>query len=80
MYQQERKDKFEYTITETVCTLSTYQDTAKELNWISYGKRDPKLDIRNWKHGEDGDRMLKGITLNREEARALREALNQMNL
>jgi hypothetical protein len=41
----------------------------KELNLVSWGGREAKLDIRDW--AADRQKMSKGITLTREEAAAL---------
>jgi hypothetical protein len=38
---------------------------TKELNLISWNKREPKYDIRDW--SPDHDKMGKGITLTEEE-------------
>lgn len=46
---------------------------AKELNLISWNQRPPKLDIREW--SEDHQQMGKGVTLTKEEARLLCDAL-----
>lgn len=51
---------------------------AKQLNLISWNDREPKYDIRDW--SPDGQTMGKGVTLSREELKALREILNQMDL
>ena len=51
---------------------------AKELNLISWNDRDPKYDLRDW--SADGAKMGKGLTLSREELRALRELLNTLEL
>jgi hypothetical protein len=45
----------------------------KELNLVSWGGRQPKLDIRDW--SPDHEKMGKGITLTPEEAAKLRELL-----
>jgi hypothetical protein len=47
----------------------------KELNLVSWNGRTPKLDLRDWAPGHE--KMGKGITLTREEARTLRELLDQ---
>ena len=50
----------------------------KELNLISWNEREPVLDIRTW--SPDHEKMGKGITIPTEEAKALREMLNKLNL
>jgi hypothetical protein len=42
---------------------------TKELNLVSWNGREAKYDIREW--SEDHKKMGKGITLGRDEARAL---------
>jgi len=46
----------------------------KELNWVSWNGREPKLDIREW--SPDHQKMGKGITLTKDEAAKLVELLN----
>ena len=54
---------------------------SKELSLISYNGANAVYDIRNWTDYHDEEaRMGKGITLNREELKALRDALNGMDL
>jgi hypothetical protein len=45
----------------------------KELNWVSWSGRSPKLDIREWAPGHE--KMGKGVTLTQEEAAKLAELL-----
>ena len=59
-----------YEIIEELGVLSsTASGWQKELNFISWNEGDPKYDIRQW--GPDHQRMGKGISLSREEAKAL---------
>ena len=51
---------------------------TKELNLISWNDREPKYDLRDW--SADREKMGKGVTLSREELRALRELLNSLEL
>lgn len=48
----------------------------KELNLVSWNEEEPRLDIRQW--SPNHSKMGKGISLNREEARILRELLNKI--
>lgn len=75
-----RSNYFNYSITQHIATLSAVGDTSKELNVVSYNGAQPKLDIRSWKRTGDGEQILKGLTLTAEEAEALRDALNQLDL
>lgn len=49
----------------------------KELNLVSWNGREAKYDLREWAPGHE--KMGKGVTLSKEEARALRDALNQVD-
>lgn len=69
--------KFE--ITKKIGVLSKANSGwTKELNLISWNDRDPKYDIRDW--SADGEKMGKGVTLSKDELRALRDLLNSMEL
>jgi len=74
--------EFNYNIEEEIAVLSeNAKGYSKELNYISYNGAPKKLDIRTWSTDEDGEkRMGKGITLTNEEAAALRDALNELEL
>lgn len=50
----------------------------KELNLISWNGREAKYDIRDW--SEDHSKMGKGITLDLDELKALKELLNSMDI
>lgn len=71
-----REKKFTYEITEHIATLKEAGYRTKEMNLISYNGASPKYDIRVWMHFDEGIKMGKGITLDADEARALRDALN----
>lgn len=72
---QNKDNNFTYEIKKHIATLSTnsYENTALELNLISYRGAEPKLDLRKWDKG--ANKLLKGVTLNREEAIKLKNAL-----
>jgi hypothetical protein len=55
------------------CLSETGRGWRKELNFVSWNEREPKLDIRDW--NEDHSRMGKGVTFSREEAVKLYELL-----
>ena len=68
-----------YEITERLAVLSTSsRGWSKELNLVSWNDRPAKFDLREW--APDHSRMGKGITLSDEEAKMLREALNEIVL
>lgn len=71
-----QKTAFNYQIVEHIATLSQSGDTSKELNLISYNGSPAKYDIRSWKRADGEEKLLKGLTLTGEEARALKEALD----
>ncbi len=71
--------EIKYEITETLGTLSeNSKGWTKELNLVSWNDRAPKYDIRDW--APDHEKMSKGITLNADEIRKLRDLLNGMDL
>jgi hypothetical protein len=47
----------------------------KEVNFVSWNKREPKIDIRDW--DPEHKKMGKGITLTREEAERLLTLLKE---
>lgn len=70
-----------FEIVESYATLSNYQDITKEFNLINYGGKEPLFDIRKWDRSPIAERqMLKGVTLNKDEMRKLKEAINKLDL
>lgn len=68
-----------YEITEELAVLSeSAKGWTKEINMVSWNDRDPKIDIREW--SPEHERMGKGVTLSKEEAKILRDALNKIDL
>jgi hypothetical protein len=68
-----------YEIVKQVGVLSTSTSGwTKELNFMSWNDREPKYDIREW--SPDRERRGKGVTLSREELKALKELLNSIEL
>lgn len=71
--------EFRYEITEELGVLSdSPTGWTKEVNMVSWNGREAKLDIRDW--APEHEKMAKGITLNKDEARKLRDILNDMDL
>jgi len=69
--------KFE--LIEKIGVLSTSASGwTKELNLVSWNEQEPKYDLRDW--SPDRQRRGKGVTLSKEELRALKELLNQIEL
>lgn len=50
----------------------------KEINIISWNSKAAKLDIRSWDTSHK--KMSKGITLNKEEVKKIREMLNAIDI
>lgn len=68
--------EIEFAITQHLGVLGeASKGWKKELNMVSWNKREPKFDLRDWDPGHE--KMGKGITLTREEALALRRILNE---
>lgn len=67
---------FNYEIVERIAVLSENGNTVKELNKVSYNGSPAKYDLRSWKRENGEEKLLKGLTLNDEEAAALKAALN----
>ena len=78
------KSEFHYEIEQNFEVLSQRETTTgtqytKEFNLISYSDAEPVYDIRNWTENSEGQRRMgKGITLNLDEIRQLRDALNDL--
>ncbi len=71
--------ELKYDITKSCGVLSTSaRGWTKELNYVSWNDRDPRLDLREW--APNHDRMGKGMTLSIEEAKALKEILNKLDI
>jgi len=71
--------EFKFEIIEEIIILSeSSKNWTKELNLISWNGREAKLDIRDW--APNKEKMGKGITLSKEEAKKLRDALNKLEL
>ena len=62
-----------FTIVKHIAVLSVSKSGwKKELNLVSWNKREPKYDIREW--DEEHKSMGKGITLSTEELDTLIDA------
>lgn len=71
--------EIKYEIREELGVLSeSSKGWTKELNMVSWNDRDPKFDIREWAPGHE--RMGKGVTLNREEMKKIKDILNEIDL
>jgi len=67
-----------FNILNTIATLSDKDDITKEFNLVQYKDlKNPILDIRKWDNSNNDKKMLKGITLTEDEAKKLKDALNE---
>lgn len=70
-----------YTILKSIGVMSDIKGFTKEVNLIQYEGLDrPVIDIRKWDRtplARQG--MMKGITLTKDEAKALYEALSKVD-
>lgn len=68
-----------YEIVKNIGTLGeSSKGWNKELNLISWNDREPKYDIRDW--APEHEKMGKGVTLSKEDLKALRDILNNMEM
>lgn len=68
-----------FDITEKFGVISeSAKGWTKELNLVSWNGRPSKYDIREW--DPDHEKMSKGLTFTKEEARRLRDILNDTDL
>ena len=66
-----------YDIIQEIGVLSeNSKGWRKEINLISWNGAEPKYDIRDW--SPEHEKMGKGITLTKDEARKLKEIWNTM--
>ncbi|MBQ7332786.1 MAG: hypothetical protein IJW38_00375 [Clostridia bacterium] len=71
--------EIKYEIVESIGIVSEGKNVwNKELKLISWNEREPVYDIRTW--SPDHEKMGKGITITKEEAKALRDMLNTLSL
>ena len=62
-------NNFSYRIVRNITTISQRGNWALELNLISWDGRPATFDLRKW--NEDHTKMSKGISLTRDEVKAL---------
>jgi len=71
--------EFKYEITQKHGILSeSTKGWTKELRSISWNDKEPKYDLREWAPGDE--KMGKGITLSKEELKALKTILEGIEL
>lgn len=71
--------EIKFQIVEHIGVLSD-DKTATELNIVEWSGRKATYDLRRWKSGEGEKTPYKGLTLNVDELRALRDILNGMEV
>ena len=70
--------KLEFEICKHIADISKPNNGwIKELNYISWDRREPVYDIRTWT--EDHSQYGKGVTITAGEMAALKQALLEMN-
>ncbi len=72
-------DDFSFKIEENVAVIFAGKGGWNlELNKVAWGEREAKYDLRSW--SPDHKKMGKGLTFTQEELKALKDALNALNL
>lgn len=72
-------NEIEFKIVEHIGVLSD-DKTVTELNVVEWNGRKPTYDLRRWKLDEGAKVPYKGLTLNVDELRALRDILNSIEI
>jgi len=72
--------EFKYDVVEELGVLSENPSNGwkREINLVSFNDRGAKYDIRDW--APKREKMSKGISLTIEEAKMLKEILNNLEL
>lgn len=70
---------FKFDIKQNLGVISeSTKGWKREVNVMTWNKKKPKVDIREW--DENHEKMGKGITLNKQELKELKEILNQIDI
>ena len=69
-------------VTKHISVLSRRNDGATfELNMVSYNGGNPKFDLRRWEYDNDCQKVArKGLVLSDEEIKALKAAINTLDI
>lgn len=71
--------EFKFDVKQNLGTVSTSsKGWNREVNIVVWNNKKPKVDIREW--DENHEQMGKGITLNKEELKKLRDILNAIDV
>ncbi len=68
---------FKFSIIKKIGVLNNKSSWKKELNLVSWSDKEAKYDIRDW--DENHEKMSKGVTLDIDEIKKLKELLNSIN-
>jgi hypothetical protein len=70
---------FKYDIKKNLGTISeSAKGWKREVNVMTWNNKKAKVDIREW--DENHEQMGKGITLNKEELKQLKDILDRINI
>jgi hypothetical protein len=70
---------FKFDIKENLGTVSeSNKGWTREVNIMTWNNKKPKVDIREW--DQNHEKMGKGITLNKDELKELKNILNKINI
>jgi len=76
--EKERED-ITFEITKHIGVISVYPTGwRKELNMVSWNGGNEKVDLRDW--DPDHERMSRGVTLHKDEAKRMQELLKEVKL
>ena len=76
--EKERED-ITFEITKHIGVISVYPTGwRKELNIVSWNGGNEKVDLRDW--DPDHERMSRGVTLHKDEAKRMQELLKEVKL
>jgi hypothetical protein len=71
--------EFKFDIKKNLGTISeSAKGWKREVNVMTWNNKKAKVDIREW--DEKHEQMGKGITLNKEELKQLKDILNQVDI
>ena len=71
--------EFKFDIQKTLGIISeNSKGWKREVNVMTWNNKKAKVDIREW--DEKHEQMGKGITLNKEELKQLKDILNQLDI
>lgn len=69
--------EFKFEIVKKLGVLNDKTSWKKELNLVSWNEKTAKYDIRDW--DDKHEKMSKGITLDVEEIKKLKDLLNSID-